>query len=104
MALPLLSDETRTEQGVVGLEQCAAARRYTTQRGQQRGQEDVPPLLDCALVHTAQAPVHHLERRDLGVGEQGEQAVFRRRERTVLVYREPAVRGFPSRRHTARCA
>ena len=48
------------------------------------------PLIGFALAHTEQAPVHHLEGISLEVGENEEQAIFRGRERTVLVHRGPA--------------
>src|SRR5262249_27087066 len=61
-----------------------------TERRQQRGQEDVNPLVRFALAHAEQAPVYHLE----GIGFEGdqdeEQSIFRRRERTVLIHCEPA--------------
>jgi hypothetical protein len=43
-----------------------------------------------ALAHAAQAPVPHLERRGFPVDQNAEQAIFRGRERTVLVHRAPA--------------
>jgi hypothetical protein len=50
----------------------------------------VDPLVGLALAHAEQAPVHHLERISLEVDQNEEQAIFRGRERTVLIYREPA--------------
>jgi hypothetical protein len=50
----------------------------------------VNPLIGFALAHAEQAPMHHLARRGLEVDQNEEQAIFRRRERTVLVDREPA--------------
>jgi hypothetical protein len=55
------------------------------QGGLQRGQEDMNPLIRFALAHAAQAPLHHLERIGLQVGEQKEQPIFRRRQGAVLV-------------------
>src|SRR5437899_6662419 len=61
------------------------------------------PLIGFTLAHAEQAPLDHLERIGFQVGENEEQAIFRRRERTVLVDREPACGpGFPieaPRRH-----
>jgi hypothetical protein len=48
------------------------------------------PLIGFALAHAEQAPLHYLERIGFEVGEDEEQAIFRRRERTVFVHREPA--------------
>jgi hypothetical protein len=49
----------------------------------------VDPLIGFALTHAEQAPLHHLERIGLQVGEDEEQSIFWGRERTVLVHREP---------------
>src|SRR5207248_1745952 len=43
-----------------------------------------------ALPHAEQAALHHLERIGLKVDQNEEQAIFRCRERTVLVHRAPA--------------
>jgi hypothetical protein len=63
----------------------------------------VNPLIRFALTHAKQTPVHHLERIGFQVDQNEEQAIFWRRERTVLVHREPAGGpGFPieaPRRH-----
>ena len=53
------------------------------------------PLISFALPHTEQAALHHLERIGFQVDQNEEQAIFRRRERTVLVHREPAGPRFP---------
>jgi Tn3 transposase DDE domain len=50
----------------------------------------VNPLVGFALAHAKQAPLDHLEAVCFEVGEQEEQSIFRRRERTVFVDREPA--------------
>ena len=55
------------------------------QRRQQRGQEDVNPLIGFALAHAEQAPLDHLEGVGLQVGENEEQPIFRRRQGAVLV-------------------
>src|SRR5499433_601558 len=47
------------------------------------------PLIGFALAHAEQAPLDHLERIGFQVREDEEQAIFRRRERTGLVHREP---------------
>jgi hypothetical protein len=60
------------------------------QRCQQYREEDMNPLMGCALPHAEQAALHHLERRGLQVDQHEEQAIFRRRERTVFVHRAPA--------------
>jgi hypothetical protein len=59
-------------------------------RGQQRGPEPVAPLLGLALAHADQAPMHHLQRRGLEVGEQAEEPIVRRRQGAVLVHGKPA--------------
>src|SRR5262249_16106800 len=43
-----------------------------------------------ALAHAEQASLDHLEGIGLEVDQNEEQAIFRRRERTVFVHREPA--------------
>src|SRR5437660_7790539 len=50
------------------------------------------PLIGFALAHPEQAPLDHLERISFQVGKNEEQAIFRRRERTVLVHGAPAGR------------
>src|SRR6266849_2420381 len=61
------------------------------------------PLIRFALDHPEQAPLDHLKRRGLEVGENEEQAIFRRREGAVFVDGKPASGpGFPihpPRRH-----
>ena len=54
------------------------------------------PLIGFTLAHAEQASLHHLERIGFQVGENEKQAIFWRRERTVLVHRAPAGgAGFP---------
>src|SRR5439155_2469042 len=53
-------------------------------------QEDVKPLVGFALAHPEQAPMHDLEGRGFQVNQNEQQPIFRRRERAVLVYRQPA--------------
>ena len=54
------------------------------------------PLIGFTLAHAEQASLHHLERRGFQGDENEKQAIFWRRERTVLVHREPADgAGFP---------
>jgi hypothetical protein len=56
----------------------------------------VNPLIGFALAHAEQAPLYHLERIGLEVDQNEEQSIFRGREWTVLVDREPAGGpGFP---------
>ena len=73
------------------------------QRRQQRGQEDVNPLIGFALAHAEQASLHHLEGVGLQVGEDEEQPIFRCRQGAVLVHGKLAGGpGFPieaPRRH-----
>jgi hypothetical protein len=57
---------------------------------QQHGQEGVDPLIGFALAHAEQAPVHHLKHIGLQVDQNEEQAIFRGRERTVLIDGKPA--------------
>jgi hypothetical protein len=52
----------------------------------------VKPLLGFALAHAEQTPLDPLERRGFEGDQKEEQAIFRRRERTVLVDRKPAGR------------
>jgi hypothetical protein len=57
----------------------------------------VNPLIGFALAHAEQAALDHLEGIGLEVDQNEEQAIFRRRKRTVLVDRESAGGpGFPS--------
>jgi hypothetical protein len=60
------------------------------QRGEQRGQEHVAPLIGCALDHAEQAPMHHLKRLGLEVGEKEEEPSVRRRQGAVCVHGTPA--------------
>ena len=54
-------------------------------------------MIDFALAHAEQTPLHHLERIGLEVDQNEEESIFRGRERTVLVDRESAGGpGFPS--------
>ena len=55
---------------------------------QQHREEDVHPLVGCALAHAAQAPLDHRERSGFQGGQDEAQAIFRRRKRTVFVDRE----------------
>jgi hypothetical protein len=48
-----------------------------TEGCKQNRHEDMGLLISCALAHTAQAPVHHLEGRGLAVREQEEPSSFR---------------------------
>ena len=62
------------------------------------------PLIRFALDHPEQAPLYHLKRISLEVGEDEEQPIFRRRQGAVFVHGKPA-RGprlpiHPPRRHT----
>jgi hypothetical protein len=61
------------------------------------------PLIRFTLAHTEQAPVHHLERIGLEVGQNKQEPIFRRRQRAVLIDAKLAGRpGFPieaPRRH-----
>jgi len=50
----------------------------------------VDPLIGFALDHPEQAPVHHLKRIGLEVGENEEEPIFRRRQRAVFVDGKPA--------------
>jgi hypothetical protein len=45
----------------------------------------VDPLIGFALEHAKQAPMHHLEGVGLEVGQEEEQAIFRCRQRAILV-------------------
>jgi hypothetical protein len=49
------------------------------QRRQQRGEEDVNPLIGFALAHAEQASLDDLERVGFQVDQQEEQPIFRRR-------------------------
>ncbi len=44
------------------------------------------PLIGFALAHPEQAPLHHLETVRLQVGENEQQAIFRRRQGAVLIH------------------
>jgi hypothetical protein len=48
------------------------------------------PLIGFTLAHPERAALHHLERIGFQVDQNEKQAIFRGRERTVLVHREPA--------------
>src|SRR5215217_7196104 len=50
------------------------------------------PLMRFALAHAEQPSLNYLERIGFQVGENEEQSIFWRRERTVLVHGEPAYR------------
>jgi len=52
---------------------------------QQRGEQDVNPLIRFALTHAEQASLDDLERVGLQVGEQKEQPICRRRQGAALV-------------------
>ncbi len=60
------------------------------QRREEGGEQDMNPLIRFALAHAEQASLHDLERRGFEVDQNKEQPIFRGRERTVLVDREPA--------------
>jgi hypothetical protein len=63
----------------------------------------VNPLIRFALDHPEQAPLDHLKRIGLQVGEDEEQPIFRRRQGAVLVdgklARGPRLPIHPPRRH-----
>ena len=62
------------------------------------------PLMRFALAHAEQAPLYHLQRIGLEVGEDEEQPIFRRRQRAVLVHAKlasgPRLPVHPPCRHT----
>src|SRR5712691_2117721 len=67
-----------------------AASASETQRRQQHGKEDVHPLVGFALAHPKHAPVDHLERRGLEVGQDKQQPGFGGRQGAVLRDGKPA--------------
>ena len=62
------------------------------------------PLIGFALDHPEQAPMHDLERIRFQVDQDEQEAIFRRRQRAVLVYAKlasgPRLPIHPPRRHT----
>src|SRR4030095_9575850 len=67
-----------------------------TQRRQQRGHEDVNPLVGFALAHAEQPPLDYVEGVGLHIGENKQQPVLRGRQRTILVHANLAGgAGFP---------
>ena len=75
-----------------------------TQCRQQHREEDMPPLVGCALAHATETSLDHLQRVGFHIGQNNEESLVWRRERAVFVDREPA--GGPGlpieapRRHT----
>ena len=67
-----------------GYERAGRGIAESAQRRQQRGQEDVAPLIGFALDHPEQAPVHYLKRRGFQVGQDKQQPVFGCPQGTVL--------------------
>ena len=74
-AEPLDQDGQRAGGGIAEGAQCR----------QQRGQEDVDPLMRFPLEHAEQASLHHLQGGGREGGEEEEEPVFRRRQGAVLV-------------------
>jgi hypothetical protein len=60
------------------------------QRGLQHHEQDVNPLIGLALVYPEQPSLHHLEGIGLQVGQDTQQPIFGRRQRTVLIGGLPA--------------
>jgi hypothetical protein len=56
-----------------------------TQRCEEDGEEDVNSLIRCALAHTKQTPLHHLERIGVEINEDEEQPIFRCRQGAVFI-------------------
>ena len=56
------------------------------QRRQQRGQEDVDPLIGFTLLHAEQASLHHLEGIRFEIDQDEEESIFWRWEGAVLLH------------------
>ena len=66
------------------------------EHGLQHRQEDMNPLMGCALAHPEQASLHHLERMGLQGGQHKQQPVFGGWQGAVLIDgKPPSSPGFP---------